>query len=203
MVAAVLFDADGVLVDACELHKNALNDALSAYGYAITDDEHYSRYNGRPTKTKLKMLTEDKGLDPALYEEISNLKQRITLERIKVDLKPDQWRIELLELLANSDVKTALCSNSLRVTCDLMVEVCGYRGLLDAVVGNDDVPAPKPAPDIWLRGAELLGVSIKDCVIVEDSDIGYASAVAAEPLRVVRVDGPSEVGPWLIRHIFE
>ena len=61
MIKVIIFDLDGVLVDARELHYEALNRALDLYGCTITRDEHLSTYDGLPTKKKLTLLTENKG----------------------------------------------------------------------------------------------------------------------------------------------
>lgn len=60
MIKAVLFDMDGVLIDAREWHYDALNRALSLFGYTITRQEHENYYDGLPTHVKLKKLTEEK-----------------------------------------------------------------------------------------------------------------------------------------------
>ena len=70
----IIFDMDGVLVDACEWHRVALNEALQKVcGYEIPKQEHYTIYNGIPTRTKLKILVEKglipPGLQSSIYEE--------------------------------------------------------------------------------------------------------------------------------------
>lgn len=60
MIKAVLFDMDGVLIDAREWHYDALNQALALFGFAITRQEHENYYDGLPTRVKLQRLTEEK-----------------------------------------------------------------------------------------------------------------------------------------------
>jgi len=82
MIKGIIFDLDGVLVDARELHYEALNRALESYQCTITRDEHLSTYDGLPTKKKLQLLTENKGLSPDVYNDIWKDKQAQTREII-------------------------------------------------------------------------------------------------------------------------
>ena len=81
-ITCVLFDLDGVLVDATEWHYDALNRALRLFGFDITRYEHLSGYNGLPTKKKLQMLSVEKGLPTALHAMLSRLKQVYTRDEI-------------------------------------------------------------------------------------------------------------------------
>ena len=62
MIRAVIFDMDGVLIDAKEWHYNALNQSLSLFGYSISLEDHLTTYDGLPTKKKLEMLTDRKSV---------------------------------------------------------------------------------------------------------------------------------------------
>lgn len=191
---AVLFDADGVLVDACELHYRALNAALAEYGFEITREEHLAEFNGLPTRAKLQMLTDKRGLDPALHTSINERKQALTVQMIDQAISPDLDKRRLLSVLRESGCKIAVCSNAISSSVERMLDAIGVRDLVDVTLGNDQVVRPKPAPDIYLHGAAMLGLSIGSCVIVEDSPVGIRSAQAARPLDIVVVSGPHEVG---------
>lgn len=191
---AVLFDADGVLVDACELHYRALNAALAEYGFEITRDEHVSDFNGLPTRTKLQMLTDRKGLDPALHGRINDRKQELTIALIDEAISPDLDKRRLLQTIRDHGCRIAVCSNAIASSVERMLEAIGVRDLVDVTLGNDQVARPKPAPDVYLHGAAMLGLPIGSCVIVEDSPVGIRSAEAACPLDIVVVSGPHEVG---------
>ena len=79
MIKLVIFDLDGVLVDARELHYEALNRALAGLGFTITRDEHLSTYDGLPTTKKLELLTENKGLQKENYDLNRNSKETFIL----------------------------------------------------------------------------------------------------------------------------
>ena len=90
MIKGIIFDLDGVLVDARELHYEALNRALESYQCTITRDEHLSTYDGLPTKKKLQLLTENKGLSPDVYNDIWKDKQAQTREIIDKEFTFDE-----------------------------------------------------------------------------------------------------------------
>lgn len=206
-VKAVLFDLDGVLVDACEVHRVSLNQALDQFGYTITEEEHYDRYNGLPTRVKLQMLTEEKGLPAELHVQINGLKQSLTLATIPHVIKPDKGTRSLLKVLKDLHIGIGVCSNSVRDSIWALLRAAKLDAFVETVIANDDcdyegnkVP-PKPAPDIYLWGAESQGVSISECVIVEDSPIGVQAAIAAEPRKLVVVKDPSFVNLDLLSKI--
>ncbi len=84
MIKLIIFDLDGVLVDARELHYNALNKALGSIDekYVIKRDEHLSTYDGLSTTKKLSMLTKNKNLPTELHDSVWKLKQEMTIKII-------------------------------------------------------------------------------------------------------------------------
>lgn len=87
-IKAVIFDMDGVLIDAKEWHYDALNKALSLFGYEISRYDHLITYDGLPTKKKLEMLSMERGLPERLHPYINMLKQKYTIERVYMDCDP-------------------------------------------------------------------------------------------------------------------
>jgi beta-phosphoglucomutase len=79
-IKAVLFDMDGVLIDAKDWHYEALNQALSLFGMEISRYDHLVTYDGLPTKKKLEMLTLERGLPRALHNFINDMKQEFTFQ---------------------------------------------------------------------------------------------------------------------------
>lgn len=175
-IKAVIFDLDGVLVDAREFHYEALNNALDIFGFTITRDEHLSTYDGLPTNKKLKLLTEKKGLSPDLYEDIWKHKQEETLKILK-ELGPDDRITDVLSRLREEGYKICVCSNSIRESTKLMLLKRGFLEYVDFFLSNEDVINPKPSPEMYLRAMIQLGMKPKECVIVEDSHIGRRAAV--------------------------
>ena len=87
-IKAVLFDMDGVLIDAKDWHYEAMNKALSLFGYTIARYEHLTSYDGLPTSVKLEKLSVEKGLPRSLHKFINEMKQRYTMTEIHNKCRP-------------------------------------------------------------------------------------------------------------------
>lgn len=173
---AVLFDLDGVLVDACDWHYEALNSALIAYGYPpIGRFDHLSIFNGLPTRIKLEMLNVAK----ADVDNINNKKQKYTLEIIKNNANIMSEKLELHEYLKSLNIKIACVTNSIRETAEEMLKSTGQFHYFDIIVANEDVNANKPYPDCYNYAIEKLGVNPINCLCVEDSPKGIQAATAS------------------------
>ena len=122
MIKAVLFDLDGVLVDAIEWHYEALNKALSLFGHGIDRQSHLSFYNGLPTKVKLDHLTKERGLPKSLHNIIYEMKQIYTTDFINKCCRPDFQKQLLFKALKKRGLKIGVCSNSIRETLQLMLK---------------------------------------------------------------------------------
>ena len=120
-IKCVLFDLDGVLVDATEWHYDALNRALRLFGFGITRYEHLSSYNGLPTKRKLQMLSVEKGLPEPMHPMLNRLKQVYTRDEILARCRPVFEKEYMLSRLKREGYRLAVCSNSVRESLELMV----------------------------------------------------------------------------------
>jgi len=195
-VGFVLFDLDGVLVDACEWHYEALNRALhEVCGYQINRNDHLTTYNGLPTKKKLEILVNKNIIDSSHIEDIWNLKQKYTVDVIHETASIDLEKIDLLKFLKSKSglfIKIACVTNSIRETAILMLEKTGLLEHLSFVVGSDDVKNPKPNSEPYINAMRLFGAHPQDTVIVEDSDKGYFAAINTGA-NVLRVKNSSEL----------
>lgn len=192
MVKYVIFDLDGVLVDARELHFEAMNRALGVHGYTISRDEHLSTYDGLPTRKKLELLTAQKGLPVALYQNIWEEKQRQTRTIIAEEYTPDEQMRNMLSQLREEGYTLAVCSNSVRDTVKMMLLKKGLMEYIDLFLSNEDVRHAKPHPEMYMRAMLLLGAAPKECVVVEDSHHGRAAAHASGA-HVCGVRNPKDV----------
>jgi len=176
MIKVIIFDLDGVLVDARELHYEALNRALAKYDCTITRDEHLSTYDGLPTSKKLKLLSENKGLPPNIFDDIWKGKQSQTREIIDKEFTFDERIRGILSRLKEEGYKLCVCSNSIRETTKMMLIRRGFMEYMEFLISNQDVNISKPNPEMFLRAMIKLGVGPKECVIVEDSHYGRQAA---------------------------
>lgn len=185
-IKAVLFDMDGVLIDAKEWHYEALNRALNHFGFTISRYDHLVTFDGLPTRTKLKMLSIEHGLPEALHEFLNALKQEYTMEIVHAKCKPTFQHEFALSKLKQMGYKLAVASNSVRRSVEVMMERSALAPYLDVMLSNEDVSRGKPAPDIYLTAAEKVGFPPGQCLVVEDNPKGIEAAEKAGcPVLVV------------------
>ncbi len=178
-IEAVIFDMDGVLIDAKEWHYEALNKALALFGYSISRLEHLVTYDGLPTKKKLEMLTLDQGLPKGLHGFLNELKQLYTMELIYTRCKPFFQHEYALSQLRGMGHRLVVASNSIRPTVDLMMEKASLQRYLEFTLSNQDVSKAKPDPEIYSTAIGRLGLSSAQCLVVEDNQNGIRAAQAA------------------------
>jgi beta-phosphoglucomutase-like phosphatase (HAD superfamily) len=179
MIKAVIFDMDGVLIDAKDWHYEALNKALALFGFSISRYDHLVTYDGLPTKKKLEMLTLERGLPKGLHQFINDLKQIYTMEMTFQKCKPVFYHEYALSHLKADGYKLAVASNSIRQTVELMMEKSNLARYLDLMLSNQDVTKPKPDPEIYNTAIARLGLKPEECMIVEDNQNGIKAAQAS------------------------
>ena len=179
-IKLIIFDLDGVLVDAKELHYEALNLALASLhrSYVIDREEHLSKYDGLNTTKKLEMLTKEKGLPRDKHNEVWRLKQEKTIDIIK-QYEKDERLVSVLKELRGLGYKIAVASNSIRETVKMMLMTKGFMEYIDFYYSNQDVKNPKPSAEMYLRCMIKADVCPKETVIVEDSHIGRKAAISS------------------------
>lgn len=197
-ISCVLFDLDGVLVDATEWHYVALNRALALFGFDITRYEHLSGYNGLPTRKKLQMLSVEKGLPSALHNTLNRLKQVYTRDEILTRCRPVFEKEYMLSRLRKEGYRMAVCSNSIRESLQMMVHQSGLDDYFEFLVSNEDVSRPKPDPEIYAAGMTRMGALPAETIIVEDSPHGIEAA-RRSGAYVCQVAGFTDVDYFKIR----
>jgi beta-phosphoglucomutase len=179
MIRAVIFDMDGVLIDAKEWHYDALNDALRLFGHEISRHDHETRFDGLPTATKLRQLSAERCLPAGLHSFINRMKQVYTLQMADRHLMPNLEHVRTLRTLRGQGYRLGVASNSIRKTIEFMMERAGLAGYLDVILSNEDVPRPKPAADIYRKAMQSLGVAPDETLVVEDNPYGWQAATEA------------------------
>lgn len=191
-IKAIIFDMDGVLVDAKEWHYEALNKALSIFGYSIDRYKHLFTYDGLPTKEKLKMLSADNGLPIKLHPLIHELKQKYTLDIAFQKSKNSFDQHLTLTKLKNKSYKLAVASNSIKATIEFMLSKAGIIDYFDFYLSNQDVEKSKPDPEIYIKAIRKLNLRPTDCLILEDNFNGLKAANDSGA-HVLKVNTPNDV----------
>jgi HAD superfamily hydrolase (TIGR01509 family) len=191
-IKAIFFDMDGVLVDARDLHYEALNAALTPFGIPISRDAHLTTFDGLSTRQKLVILSETLGLPTGLHDLIHTLKQQHTHAKISVHCRPVFRHRNMLARLRREGFRLALCSNSIRASVDEMTRCTGIAEFFEFMLSNEDVSKGKPAPDIYDEAVRRMGLQPEECLAIEDNANGIASAKSAG-IDVLAVADPNDI----------
>ena len=178
-IKAVLFDMDGVLIDAKDWHYEALNKALGLFGMEISRYDHLTTFDGLPTKVKLNMLSKRFFLPESLHPFINEVKQSYTAELIHQRCHPLFHHEYALSKLHQQGYKIAVCSNSIRKTIELMMDKAELTPYLDLIVSNEDVTKAKPNPEMYQTAIRKFGLQPEECIVVEDNPNGIQAGKAS------------------------
>jgi HAD superfamily hydrolase (TIGR01509 family) len=179
---ALLFDLDGVVIDSMPTHTLAWERYLEANG--IDPQNVEARMHGKRNDDLVRDLF-GADLDPSAVFEHGAAKERLFRELIGETLEA-KLVPGIREFLAEASkfVPLAVGTNAEPLNVDFILNGAGIRQYFRAIVDGSQVPRPKPFPDVYLRGAELLNVPPSNCIVFEDSPVGIQAARAAG-MRVV------------------
>lgn len=178
-IKAIVFDMDGVLIEAKDWHYEALNKALRLFGYEISRYDHLVTYDGLPTAKKLEMLSLEKGLPLGLHKFINVLKQRYTEDLVHANCSPRFFHEYALSSLKWDGYRLAVASNSIRNSVELMMKKSNLLPYLEFYLSNQDIKKAKPDPEIYTTSIQRFGLTPKEVMVVEDNHNGIAAALAA------------------------
>lgn len=179
---AVLFDCDGVLINTEEIGFRVLCETLAEYDFGYTREEYTELVSGVPQNKCIETVRADflarKGYElpdsfgPNLWQSLTDtfLEEAVAIEGIR----------ELLQHLRDNNIPYAVCSNSGATELLQKLRATGlYDDFMPNIFSKDHVDNPKPAPDMYLDAAKMLGVKPENCMVVEDSQTGTEAGVAA------------------------
>jgi HAD superfamily hydrolase (TIGR01509 family) len=193
---AVLWDMDGTILDSEPLWEKAICEYIGERGGELTDADRAGLI-GTPTWRMLAIVCAAVGFDPTpeIAAEITQFMDRRVSELIADSAGWQPGAKQALDLTSEAGLRCALVTNSSRRITESGLDIIGREYFATSVSG-DDVIAGKPAPYSYLRAAELLDVSPRDSVAVEDSYVGaHAAEAAGCGVVVVGPAGASLGGP--------
>ena len=198
----VIFDLDGVLIDSKIYHFDALNSALSALDekYFISIDDHLSRFDGLPTRSKLEMLHQERGLPNSQFESIWKSKQINTEKILKKELKVDNQLISIFSELKEKKYTIAIASNSIKSTIEIAIDRLGIKGFVDFYVSNENVSLSKPHPEIFWNCMIKAKSIPSNTVIIEDSFYGREGAMNSKA-HLISVDSRKDISNDIVETI--
>lgn len=178
MIQAFIFDMDGVIIDSEPLHFEVDIQVMKDFGAAITQ-EQLEKYVGMTNPEMWKLIREEYQLQRTVSEiidyQISN-KIKILTAR---EMEPIDGIRELLADLKASGIPVGIASSSPPVFIQAVLDKFGLLDAFNCIVSGEEVDRGKPAPDVYLKAAELLGAEPASCMVLEDARHGIAAAKAA------------------------
>jgi HAD superfamily hydrolase (TIGR01509 family) len=181
----IVFDFDGVLVDSERFHFETYSAVFKKYGHVIDETEYYQYWTSMGLGPRGEVERYQLDLDP---QQIRDEKRPVFSEYCRngtIRFFPEAR--ELVTLLADAGKTLTIASGTVRPDIEAVLKNEGLTDKFAAIIGSDMVPAPKPAPDIFLAALEAVNAQPADALVFEDAEKGVGSAIAAGiPVVVVR-----------------
>ena len=175
--SAIIFDMDGVIIDSEPRHERAFMDVFEQMGYGQTHGIQFEKYLGRSDRAVWVDFIAQHNPKWTL-DELTAWKQNHLIEIIRREQPIFDGLPELVAQLAPR-YRLAVASGSVHPVIDEVLAMKSLRRFFPVVVSVQDVTNGKPAPDIFLHAADLLGVAPTACCVIEDSAAGVTAARAA------------------------
>ncbi len=186
MLAAVIFDFDGVITDSEILHFRSFNQVLAPYNVTLTIKDYYKNYLGLTDIDLFKLLV-DKGILAVDTCEIKNLaeqKSRVFKKLAKTEGRIIEGVRDFLQIVRQNNIPMAICSGALLAEIELILDEAHLRSFFEVIISAEQVKKNKPHPDGFLLTLAKLNEKSRDviapgqCIVIEDSHWGLeASAI--------------------------
>jgi len=183
MVKGVLWDLDGVIADTEAYHYQAMQQALASFGYPASHEIIQRLFGTTTEKIITAILPRD--VDSGIIAEIIRAHSRFFCENIAGNVVVFAGVRRCLEMFASKGMLQAIASSSTRDIIESIVDELEIHGYFQALVSGAELP-PKPDAAVFRKAATALGLAEGECVVIEDSPMGIASAHSAG-MRVIAV----------------
>ncbi len=184
---AVLWDMDGTLIDSAEFHWVTWRDTMSQLGIDLTRETFDGWFGSRNDRILRSYFPDMPGHEMRDIGERKESRYRDMVRAEGIVLLPGiaDW----LERLHTDGWRQAVASSAPPANIDVLLDVLHLGTVLQAAVSAEEVPHGKPAPDVFLRAAEKLGVPPARSVVVEDAGVGVQAGRAAG-MHTIGITGP-------------
>lgn len=189
-LTAVTFDLDGLMFNTEELYQEVGGAILARRGHEITG-ELLDQMMGRKAPQALQIMIDWHRLD-ATPEELAAETAEIFTEILPMRLAPMPGLLDLLDALDSAGIPKAIATSSGRAFVTNVLNQFQLHSRFAFVLTGEDIEHGKPAPDVYLLAADRHGVAPREMMVLEDSQIGCAAAVAAETFAVAVPSGRSK-----------
>lgn len=171
---AVIFDMDGTLVDSTKSDFMAWQRLFSDYNKTLSFDEYRPMLGIKSAEIIKQYLPvkNDEELQFALSQKLVFFHEIISANGIF----PVPYADVFLKKIKQDNIPVALATSSRRAKMEMVMEKLDLMNYFDAVVTGGDVKNGKPAPDIFIKAAEKLGVPLQSCIVFEDASNGVKAA---------------------------
>ncbi|PHM08608.1 HAD family hydrolase [Nostoc sp. 'Peltigera malacea cyanobiont' DB3992] len=177
MLAAILFDLDGTIVNTDPIHYRAWREMLLNHSIEIDETFYKSRISGRLNPEIVKDILPQ--LSAAEGQKFADEKEAL-FRKLAPHLKPLSGFSELLAWTETHQLKRALVTNAPRLNAEFMLQVLGIKEAFHTIVLADDCIAGKPDPMPYQVALNKLGITAEEAIALEDSPSGIRSAVGAD-----------------------
>ncbi len=183
----VIFDMDGILIDSEPLFRLAAQQAAGELGYHVSD-ETYVTWMGLPPTAVEAAVVASMGGDFPMTAFRDAFRAIWTTHTDKHGVPAQPGMAALLGALRSRGIPYGVATSTERAQAQRSLELAGLAPLIGTLVGGDEVANGKPAPEIFLRAAEHIGVGPESCVALEDSAAGVRAAAGARMLTIMVPD---------------
>ncbi|MBM7643263.1 HAD family hydrolase [Streptococcus loxodontisalivarius] len=178
MAKFVIFDMDGVIVDSEYIFLGTKTEMLLDRGID-TDISYQYQFMGTTFDVMWTQMKEEKGLTETVPQLIAEMNRRREEKKARDGVRPIKGAPELIRYLYENGYRMAVASSSPKEEIIRNLEALGIADAFEFKVSGEEVAKPKPAPDVFLKAAELLGAEASSCTVIEDTKLGSQAAKAA------------------------
>ena len=180
-IQAVIWDLDGVIIDSAEEHRKAWQRLAREEGLPFTDEQFWATF-GQRNDSIIPLIWGP--VSPDQLKALADRKEAYFREYVRETAAPLPGAIELLSTLHDAGYAQALGTSTPIANIELIKEVLGLQRHISVFVSGETVPHGKPAPDIFLKAAQELGVESVHCLVIEDAVAGIAAARAGSMFTI-------------------